>query len=186
MTKARIAGACIVDCQPHAALQIPSQAIPEGFVVLHCLLLGELDDESIRKFGAEVKERGFSDRGRTGVDKQHPSIWRGTELDCSGKAGQLKSLAQAELRRLVKPPIRRMPRVDGHPGKRLIPDHDHVSGANNGLDHRGDHTWLAEVLDCAPQVNLHFRARSLGVGDGHLFPIGNDLRILERPDWKAA
>lgn len=154
MTKARIAGPRIIDRQSHTTLQIPRQAIPEGVVVLHCFLFGEFDHQTIREFGTEVEERGIRHRRRAGVDEEHPSLGRGAKPNGGGKAGHFKSLAQAEHRRHLKPPIRWVLRGDGHPGKCLVPDNGHVSGPHYGLDDRCNPPWLAELLDHTAQANI--------------------------------
>ena len=152
VAQARVPGTGIVNGQPYTALQPPGEVAPQVAVVLHRLLLGELEDEALGKPVPELQQsRVGHERGADVYEKGTPIGGR-TELGGGDQAGQLQPVAQTEVGRGVEPPVGGVVRRQVHPGQGLVADHDHIGRADYGLDDGNYRSRLEKLLDNGPQA----------------------------------
>lgn len=150
VTEARIAGTGIVDGDPHTPGQPRFEVATKLVVVLHGLLLGELDDQALGELVEQIECSGHSQQGGAQVDEQQPVLGGGPEAGGRGQAGDLELLPQPDLLRPGQPPVGRPHRVERHAGQGFIAHNELVGRPDHRLGQGFHHPGLAQELDGAP------------------------------------
>jgi hypothetical protein len=162
-------GARIVDGDQRAAGDPRLQALLDALDVLDGVLLGELDDEPLRKLLGEPGEPGVAECVGADVDEQQPAVGRRAGLGDGRPARDLEVVAQARGAGGGERDVRRErdeARGRWEAGQALVADRLEVAQPDDRLEDRADGARRQQPTEIVGAIRGH--ARSSRVQLAHL------------------